>query len=38
MYNIVYTGGLPYPRVIRSKTYRGYLKRRIIPNPIYNVI
>jgi hypothetical protein len=27
-----------YPRVIRSKTYRGYVKRRIIPNAIYNVI
>jgi hypothetical protein len=27
-----------YPRVIRSKTYRGYLKPRIIPNALYNVI
>ena len=27
-----------YPRVIRSKTYRGYGKPRIIPNVIYNVI
>jgi hypothetical protein len=24
----------PYPRVIRSKTYRGYVKPRIIPNAI----
>jgi len=24
------TGGLPYPRVIRSKTYRGYVKPQII--------
>jgi hypothetical protein len=28
----------PYPRVIRFKTYRGYVKQRIIPNAIYNVI
>jgi hypothetical protein len=28
----------PYPRVIRSKTYCGYVKLRIIPNAIYNVI
>jgi hypothetical protein len=28
----------PYPQVIRSKTYRGYVKPRIIPNAIYNVI
>jgi hypothetical protein len=27
----------PYPQVIRSKTYRGYVKPRIIPNAIYNV-
>jgi hypothetical protein len=27
----------PYPRVIRSKTYCGYVKPRIIPNAIYNV-
>jgi hypothetical protein len=27
-----------YPRVIRSKTYSGYVKQRIIPNAIYNVI
>jgi len=27
-----------YPRVIRSKTYRGYVKPRIKPNAIYNVI
>jgi hypothetical protein len=35
---IRYTGVPPYPRVIRSKTYRGYVKPRIIPNAIYNVI
>jgi hypothetical protein len=28
----------PYPRVIRSKTYRGYVKPRIILNAIHNVI
>jgi hypothetical protein len=28
----------PYPRVIPSKPYRGYVKRWIIPNAIYNVI
>jgi hypothetical protein len=28
----------PYSRVIRSKTYRGYVKPWIIPNVIYNVI
>jgi hypothetical protein len=28
----------PYSRVIRSKTYHGYVKPRIIPNVIYNVI
>ena len=32
------TGGPPYPRAIRSKTYRGYVKPRIIPLAIYNVI
>jgi len=32
------TCGLPFPRVIRSKTYRGYVKPRITPNAIYNVI
>jgi len=32
------TGGLPYPRVIHSKTYRGYVKLRIILNAVYNVI
>jgi len=32
------TGGPLYPPVIRSKTYRGYRKQRIIPNAIYNVI
>jgi len=30
-----YTGRPPYPRVIRSKTYRGYRKPRIIRNAIY---
>jgi hypothetical protein len=29
---------IPYPRVIRSKTYRGYVKPRIILNAIYNMI
>jgi len=29
-----YPGGPQYPRVIRSKTYRGYVKPRIIPNAI----
>jgi hypothetical protein len=28
----------PYQRVIRSKTYHGYVKPQIIPNAIYNVI
>jgi hypothetical protein len=28
----------PYSRVIRSKTYRGYVKPRIIPNAICNDI
>jgi hypothetical protein len=28
----------PYPQVIRSKTYRSYIKPQIIPNAIYNVI
>jgi hypothetical protein len=28
----------PYLRVIRSKTYPRYVKPRIIPNAIYNVI
>jgi hypothetical protein len=32
------TGVLPYPWVIRPKTYRGYVRPRIIPNAIYNVI
>jgi hypothetical protein len=34
----VSTGVPPYPRVIRSKTYRGYMKPWVIPNAIYNVI
>jgi hypothetical protein len=33
-----YIGVAPYPRVIHSKTYRGYMKPRIIPNAISNVI
>jgi hypothetical protein len=33
-----YTDVPPYPRVIRSNTYRGYVKPRIIPNAIHNVI
>jgi hypothetical protein len=33
-----YTGVRPYIRVIRSKTYRGYVKPRIIPKAIYGVI
>jgi hypothetical protein len=28
----------PHPRIIRSKTYRGYVKPRIISNAIYNTI
>jgi len=31
----IYTDGPPYARVIRSKTYRGYGKPRIIPKAIY---
>jgi hypothetical protein len=27
-----------YPRVMRSKTYRGYVKPRIVPNAMYNVM
>ena len=34
----VCTGGPTYLRVIHSKTYRGYVKPRIILNAIYNVI
>jgi hypothetical protein len=37
-YGGAYTGVPPYPRAIRSKTYRGYVKPRIIPNAIYKVI
>jgi hypothetical protein len=33
-----YTGVPPYPRVIRSRAYRGYVKPWIITNAIYNVI
>jgi hypothetical protein len=29
---------VPYPGIIRSEIYRGYVKLRIIPNAIYNVI
>jgi hypothetical protein len=32
------TGVPPYPPVIRSKTYRVYVKPRIMQNAIYNVI
>jgi hypothetical protein len=32
-----YTVVPPYPRVIRSKTYRGYVKPRIIPKAIQGV-
>jgi hypothetical protein len=35
---VTYTVAPPYLLVIRSKTYRGYVKSRIIPNAIYNVI
>lgn len=31
-------GGPPYPGVIRSKTYRSYVKQQIIPNAIYKMI
>jgi hypothetical protein len=34
----LYTGGPPYPQIIRSKTYRSYVKLQIIPNAMYNVI
>jgi hypothetical protein len=35
----IYVQGMtPYLLVIRSKIYRGYVKLRIIPNAIYNVI
>jgi len=33
-----HSGGPPYPRVVCSKTYRGYVKQRIIPNAIHNMI
>jgi hypothetical protein len=32
------TDGPPYLQVIRSKTYRGYVKPRIIPKAMHNVI
>jgi hypothetical protein len=35
---LIYTGVFRYPRVIRSKTYRGYVKPQITPNAIYNMI
>jgi hypothetical protein len=35
---LLITGVPPYPQVIRSNTYRRYVKPRIIPNAIYNVI
>ena len=31
-------GGPPYPWVVRSKAYHGYMKLRIIPNAMSNVI
>jgi hypothetical protein len=31
-----YRGGPPYPQVICSKTYRSYVKPRIILNAYYN--
>jgi len=34
----VCTGGHPYPWVICSETYRGYVKPWMILNAIYNVI
>jgi hypothetical protein len=34
----IYTFVPPYSWVIRSKTYCGYAKPRIIPNAIYNTI
>jgi hypothetical protein len=37
-FNVQNTGGPPYPRVIRSKTYRSYVKSGIILNAVYNVI
>jgi hypothetical protein len=37
-YHFLSTGVLQYPRVISFKTYRGYVKPRIIPNAIYNVV
>jgi hypothetical protein len=33
-----YAGVSLHPRIIRSKTYPGYVKPRITPNAIYNVI
>jgi hypothetical protein len=35
---IIYLGVPPYIWVILLKTYRGYVKPRIIPNAIYNAI
>jgi hypothetical protein len=37
-HNDLYTGVLPYVRVILYNPYRGYVKRRIIPNAIYKMI
>jgi hypothetical protein len=37
IYIYIHTVLSPYPRVIRSKTYCGYVKPQIIPNAIYNV-
>jgi hypothetical protein len=33
-----FTGVPPYLQLIRSKTYRGYVKPQITANAIYNVI
>jgi hypothetical protein len=38
IYIYIYIVLPPYPWVIRSMTYRGYVKPQIIPNAIYNVI
>jgi hypothetical protein len=38
IYIYIYTVVPPYLGAIRSKTYRRYVKPRIIPNAIYNVV
>jgi hypothetical protein len=35
VYIYIYTGVPPYPQVKRSKTYRGYVKPRIIQNAVH---